>query len=287
VIAVSARAPAKLNLGLRVLGRRADGFHALDSLFVRLDLADDVALRADGAADGLVRRAAGDPWLDPRPLGIGPDNLVLRALAAYRAAAGTAGVAVPPVAAELTKRIPWGAGLAGGSADAAATLRAAAALWPAPVDLPELAAALGSDVPFCLADLPAARVGGRGETIVPVDLPPLALVLVYPDAEVPTGPAFGWWAAEPVDVAPPDEAALRAGRRPLLANALEAPVARRVPAVAEALAALRALAIGPVAMSGSGSTCFAVAADPEAAATAVAELRARRPDWWVRAARSD
>jgi len=286
MIGVRTRAPAKLNLGLRVLGRRADGFHALDSLFVRLDLADAVALRPAGVADQLERRAAGDPWLDPRPLGTGPDNLVLRALAAYRSAARTAGVAVPPVAAELEKRIPWGAGLAGGSADAAATLRAAAALWPADVDLPDLAAALGSDVPFCLADLAAARVGGRGEAIVPVDLPPLHLVLVYPDVEVATGPAFAWWAADPVDVAPPDEAALRAGRRPSLANALEAPVARRVPAVAAALAALRALSLGPVAMSGSGSTCFAVAVDAASAAEAVAHLQADHPDWWVRAARS-
>jgi len=286
---VTLPAPAKLNLGLRVLGRRADGFHDLDSLFVRLDLADTLTLRpaaALAAGDRLVRVPAGDPWLDPRPLAVGADNLVSRALAGYRAAARTQGATLPPLEAELVKRIPWGAGLAGGSADAAAALRGAARLCPADVDLPALAAELGSDVPFCLAGVAAARVRGRGETLTEVVLPELALVLVYPAVEVPTGPAFGWWAAAPVDVAAPDEDGLRAGQRPPLANALEGPVADRVPAVADALTALRALAIGPVAMSGSGSTCFAVASDASSAVAAADALRAAYPAWWIRAARS-
>jgi 4-diphosphocytidyl-2-C-methyl-D-erythritol kinase len=285
---VRREAPAKLNLGLRVVGRRPDGFHELDSLFVRLELADVVTLRVAAGADHdrLTRVAAGDPWLDGRPLGTGPDNLVLRAISAYRAAARAHGVALPPLEVDLRKRIPWGAGLAGGSADAAATLRAAAALCPADVDLPTLAAGLGSDVPFCVADVGAARVRGRGETIAPRSLPPLDVVLVFPGVEVPTGPAFGWWATDGGDVPPPDEAGLRAGRRPALANALEVPVAARVPAVAAALAALRALAIGPVAMSGSGSTCFALAPDADAAHAAAAALAARHPGWWVRSTRS-
>lgn len=286
-VAVEA-APAKLNLGLRVLGRRPDGFHELDSLFVRLDLADSVTLRPASAAggDAVTRAPAGDDWLDGRPLDTGGGNLVTRALVAYRRAAAARGVAVPPVAAGLVKRIPWGAGLAGGSADAAATLRGAAKLWPAGVDLPALGAELGSDVPFCLAGVPAARVGGRGESVAEVDLPPLALVLVYPAVEVSAASAFGWWAVEPVDVPPPAEADLRAGRRPEPRNALEGPVAARVPPVADALAALRSLRLGPVAMSGSGSTCFLLASDAAAAQAAARELRDRRPDWWVRAARS-
>ena len=298
-------APAKLNLGLRVLGRRGDGFHDLDSLFVRLDLADVVTLRAatagardggDGgagdapadavSADRLDRSPSGDAWLDARPLSLGPDNLVLRAVAAYRRAAAAVGVEVPAVEVDLVKRIPWGAGLAGGSADAAAALRAAATLWPADVDLPALAAALGSDVPFCLAGTGAARVGGRGEHVVPLVLPAFDVLLVYPAVEVATAAAFGWWASESVDVPAPDDRALRSGERVPLHNALEAAVAARVPAVAEALADLRALRLGPVAMSGSGSTCFALAADAAAAAAAARALAQRRPDWWVRAVRS-
>ncbi len=298
-------APAKLNLGLRVLGRRRDGFHDLDSLFVRLDLADVLRLRSaptterdagdriegdepGGAvsADRLERLPAGDAWLDPRPLSLGPGNLVLRAVAAYRRSAAAVGVAVPPVAVDLVKRIPWGAGLAGGSADAAAALRAAAALWPAEVDLPALGAALGSDVPFCLAGAGAARVGGRGEHVVPFELPPFDVLLVYPGVEVATAAAFGWWAGAPVDVPSPDDRALRLGARVPLHNALEPAVAARVPAVADALAALRALGVGPVAMSGSGSTCFALVGDPAVAADAARALTWRRPDWWVRAVRS-
>ncbi len=297
-------APAKLNLGLRVLGRRSDGFHELDSLFVRLDLADTVVVRAaadsvggSGGAgtrpaayatpvgDRLARAPAGDAWLDERPLALGPDNLVLRAVAAYRRAAAAAGVAVPPAELELVKRIPWGAGLAGGSADAAATLRAVAAAWPARVDLPALGETLGSDVPFCLSGAAAARVGGRGERIVATEVPSLELLLVYPGVEVSAGAAFGWWAAEPVDVPPPDEGALRAGRRVPLHNALEPSVAAHVPAVRDALAELRDLGLGPVGMSGSGSTCFAWAADASAAADAARDLAGRRPDWWVRAVR--
>jgi len=293
-------AAAKLNLGLRVLGRRGDGFHDLDSLFVRLELADALALRAaadpGGTAPGagqctptgdrLVRAPSGDAWLDDRPLTLGPDNLVLRAVAAYRGAAVAAGVAVPPVELELVKRIPWGAGLAGGSADAAATLRAVAAAWPAGVDLPALGETLGSDVPFCLSGAGAARVGGRGERIVAAEVPPLDLLLVYPGVEVSAGAAFGWWAADRVDVPPPDEGALRSGRRVPLHNALEPAVAARVPAVRDALAELRALGVGPVAMSGSGSTCFAWALDAAAASRAARDLSERRPDWWVRAVRS-
>ncbi len=304
-VRVAEAAPAKLNLGLRILGRRGDGFHDLDSLFVRLDLADTLVVRAApdrvgapaaavrhrspeaaSSGDRLVRVPAGDAWLDDRPLTLGGDNLVLRAAAAYRRAAAMVGVEVPPAELELVKRIPWGAGLAGGSADAAATLRALAAAWPAAVDLFALGETLGSDVPFCLSGAAAARVGGRGERVVATEVPSLDLLLVYPGAEVSAGAAFGWWASDRVDVPAPDEEALRAGRRVPLHNALEPAVAARVPAVRDALAELRALGLGPVGMSGSGSTCFAWAADAAAATLAASDLARRRPDWWVRAVRS-
>lgn len=257
---VRERAPAKLNLGLRVVGRRPDGFHALDSLFAHLDLADglDAALApvaGPAADDRLERRASGDAWLDGRELPLGPDNLVLRAFAAVRnALAGE----LSPVHAVLAKRVPWGAGLGGGSADAAAALRAAARLAPEPFDAAPLAEALGSDVPFCLTQVPVARVGGRGEEVAPLALPPRTVVLVHPGVPVAAADAYRWWAAAPVDVAPMDEAidAWRRGAALALANALEPGVVARVPEVAAALAELRRHATGSVAMSGSGSTCL-------------------------------
>lgn len=284
---VRERAPAKLNLGLRVVGRRADGFHELDSLFAHLDLADDldVALAPEAAGDRLVRRTVGDPWLDVRPLHLGPDNLVARAIAAIR---GAVSGGLPAVHAVLAKRVPWGAGLGGGSADAAAALRAGAALVSAPFAAGPLAEALGSDVPFCLSSVAVARVGGRGEVVAPLALPERTVVLVHPGVAVAAADAYRWWAAAPVDVATMDEAidAWRRGAPLALANALEPGVAARVPEVAMALADLRAFTSGPVAMSGSGSTCYAVVADHVEAAAVAAAVAARRPDWWVRVARA-
>jgi 4-diphosphocytidyl-2-C-methyl-D-erythritol kinase len=275
---VRREAPAKLNLGLRVVGRRPDGFHELDSLFVRLEFADVVTLRVAAGADHdrLTRVAAGDPWLDGRPLGTGPDNLVLRAISAYRAAARAHGVALPPLEVDLRQAHPLGRragrrlggrrrGATGGGGAVARRRRPAGPRR-------------GSRLRRAL--LPRRRAGGagrgRGETIAPRSLPPLDVVLVYPGVEVATGPAFGWWATDGGDVPPPTRPALRAGRRPPAGTTLSRPpVAARVPAVAEALAALRALAIGPVAMSGSGSTCFALAPDADAAAAAAAALARR------------
>jgi 4-diphosphocytidyl-2-C-methyl-D-erythritol kinase len=302
---VRERAPAKLNLGLRVVGRRPDGFHALDSLFAHLDLADelDVAIGpgvvigpgaaigpdapndapSGAAADRLERRTVGDGWLDGRSLPLGSDNLVLRAFAAARAALDGA---LPPVHAVLAKRVPWGAGLGGGSADAAAALRAAQRLAPASFDAAPLAEALGSDVPFCLTRTPVARVGGRGEEVVPLALPERTVVLVHPGVPVAAADAYRWWAAAPVDVAPMDEAidAWRRGEPLPLANALEPGVAVRVPEVTAALAELRAHVGGPVAMSGSGSACYAVVADRADGLAVAAAVAARRPGWWVRVA---
>ncbi len=284
---VRERAPAKLNLGLRVVGRRADGFHELDSLFAHLDLADelDLVLAPDAAADRLVRRPVGDPWLDVRPLPLGPDNLVALAIAAVRGAL-TGGL--PAVQAVLAKRVPWGAGLGGGSADAAAALRAVATLVSTPFAAGPLAETLGSDVPFCLSGVAVARVGGRGELVAPIALPERTVVLVHPGVAVAAADAYRWWAAAPVDVAAMDEAidAWRRGAPLALANALEPGVAARVPEVAMALSDLRAFTMGPVAMSGSGSTCYAVVADRGEAAAVAAAVSARRPDWWVRVARA-
>jgi 4-diphosphocytidyl-2-C-methyl-D-erythritol kinase len=162
-------APAKLTVSLRVVGRRPDGYHDLVAEMVSVDLADDLAIDPDG--DGLVVTSA-----DGRPLrglGEGRDNLVRRALAAVGRRAGV----------RLTKRIPVGGGLGGGSADAAAVLR-----WAGCTD-PAVAASLGADVPFCVAG-GRAEVSGIGDRVVPLDFEPRAFVLLVPPFGVDTAAAY-------------------------------------------------------------------------------------------------
>lgn len=273
-------APAKLNLGLHVVAKRGDGFHEIDSLFARLDLADEVA--AWPVPEGVGGEVlVDDPRLAREPLRMDDDNLMVRAARAYLAAAGAPG----GVRLRLRKRIPLAAGLGGGSSDAAATLRALARLRPAPVDLPALAARLGSDVPFFLLDAPAARVRGRGERLEPVALPPRHVVLVNPGVAVSA--AEGYAALQAFTARLPLEevrAALREGTEPPYRNALQPGVTRAHPEVRAALDALRRAGLTGVLMSGSGATCFGLAADAAAAEAAAARLAAARPDWWVRAA---
>ena len=189
MVAVEACAPAKVNLFLHVLGRRADGYHRLDSLAVFAGVAD--RLRA-APATGLSLDITG-PF--GGALAAEPDNLVLRAARALAAAAGI----LPGARLVLDKALPVASGIGGGSADAAAALRLLARLWriappggdPAPVDLrpvdlAAIAAGLGADVPVCL-QLRPARMGGAGEVLEPAPrLPAFGLVLVNPGVPVAT-----------------------------------------------------------------------------------------------------
>lgn len=176
------RAPAKLNLHLSVLAREADGFHQLETVFCALELADelDVELGEPG-----IRLVVDRPDLGPLDR-----NLVHRAAVAYFEAAGLHG----GVDIRLAKRIPAGAGLGGGSSDAAATLRALDQLHGATLGaerLIQLAARLGSDVPFFLADAALALAWGRGERLLPLPEPPRAPVLLaVPPFAVSTPEAF-------------------------------------------------------------------------------------------------
>lgn len=192
-------APAKLNLTLAVVGRRDDGYHALHSVMVPLDLADRLSfapLPGDDATDSV--HVTG---FDPGPPG---DNLVLRAIAAARQAAARPGIATPGLATRLEKRIPVAAGLAGGSSDAAAALDGALEAWGAQLE-PErlfgIAARLGSDVPFFFAG-GAALVEGRGERVTPLhgvrghhDEPPEppGILLVTPSLPAHTADVFAAW----------------------------------------------------------------------------------------------
>jgi 4-diphosphocytidyl-2-C-methyl-D-erythritol kinase len=274
-------APAKINLHLEVLGLRPDGFHELAMLMQSLDLADELHLcdRPDGAIRLHCDRA---------DLPLGPDNLIVRAAERLRTHAGR-----QDFGAEITldKRIPIGAGLAGGSSDAAATLVGLDALWglaTPPATLAALAAELGSDVPFCLEG-GSQLCFGRGERLEngPAPIEPLGVLLLkHPEASVSTPWAYGRCRAWRGDFylslesdfeqrrqalrQSPLLAALR-GEAPLppLRNDLQAVVAPEVPSVGLALALL---AQGPpplaAAMSGSGPTVFGLYPTPAAAEAA-------------------
>lgn len=275
-------APAKVNLYLHVIGRRADGYHLLDSLIVFAGVGDDVAVSP--APD--LTLAVDGPFGSLIPAG--PENLVLRAARALAQRMGvTAGARI-----RLTKRLPVAAGIGGGSADAAAALKALCALWridPDPAAMADLALALGADVPVCLADRPAF-VGGIGEDIVPPPaLPPAWMVLVNPGIAVSTPQIFkartgafsapGRFSAVPKD-APALFAALGRCR-----NDLTAPALTLAPAIADVLAALAAQPGCALSrMSGSGATCFGLFAEAGLAAAAAATLAAAHPQWWVRPA---
>jgi 4-diphosphocytidyl-2-C-methyl-D-erythritol kinase len=268
------RAPAKINLDLHVVGRRPDGYHEIDSLVVFADLADFLSFEA--APD--ISLTVGGP--EAGALDEEPDNLVLRASRSLQDFAGVAqGARII-----LHKKIPVAAGLGGGSADAAATLRGLTRLWRLQIeddDLQLLGKRIGADVPVCLQGR-GVRMQGIGDRLTPVSVQPLDLVLANPRVEVPTRSVFEALAAPPVgDVRPPSVA-----RWGLAKNDLEAPACRIVPVISEVLARLREEPDADcVRMSGSGATCFAAFPYKEAAEAAALRLRSSHPGWWVRAVR--
>jgi 4-diphosphocytidyl-2-C-methyl-D-erythritol kinase len=268
-------APAKVNLYLHVTGRRPDGYHLLDSLVVFAG-ASDLVEAAPAAGLTLDLRGPGGAALAEEP-----DNLVLRAARALAAAAGLE----PRAALTLEKRLPVAAGLGGGSADAAATLRALSGLWglgwPA-TRLRELAAGLGADVPVCVEGRPA-RMGGIGEVLGPAPvLPGYGLLLANPGLPLPTPAVFrarqgGFSEPATMPARLADAEALAAWLRPL-ANDLEVAAIALCPAVAEVLGAIAAQPGCLLArMSGSGATCFGLFPSPDAAARAAGLLPAA---WW-------
>jgi 4-diphosphocytidyl-2-C-methyl-D-erythritol kinase len=285
------RAPAKINLGLRIVGRRADGYHELESLFAVLDLADELEIDVERAAASSVALRLESPE-SGAPAGAsnlapsGASNLAARAAELFLAEAGLA----LRVAIALRKHTPVAAGLGGGSSDAAAVLRALAAFAPhalAPDRLAKLALRLGADVPFFL-DPRAAFVRGIGERIEPVlGLPELPLVLANPGEPLATREVF-----RVHDVlhpegraarngAPPDFARLRgdpAAWAPLLHNDLEPAALRLCPAIGRLRAELTARGARAVGLSGSGPTLFGIF-ESHAAARAAVEPPLRSPAW--------
>jgi 4-diphosphocytidyl-2-C-methyl-D-erythritol kinase len=262
--AAAVAAQAKINLFLHVLAQEESGYHQIETLMCRLDLADDVVVRVTSRGRALECIGA--------DTGPSDGNLALRAASTYAAARGwPAGFAI-----ELTKRIPVGGGLGGGSADAGAVLRALRALDPSPPSVAvvvEWAAQIGADVPALTLEAPLVLGWGRGERLLPLPaLPPRPVVLCVPDARVATGDAYAWLAAARRTVgpgrsvsAPPghllDLAALQQWETiaPLMRNDFDAVVGPRYPDIVAAAERLRAIpgAYGAL-MSGSGSTVYAV-----------------------------
>jgi 4-diphosphocytidyl-2-C-methyl-D-erythritol kinase len=317
----SLAAPAKVNLGLRVLGRRNDGYHLLESLFVPLDLADHLRVRISSApamsplAERVSFRLEGlggaDPAADvPR----GPENLAVRAALRFLEAAADPAIRV---ALELRKEIPSAAGLGGGSSDAAAVLRALDGLLPGSVPegvLASIALELGADVPFFLAPS-AALVTGIGERIEPLGhLPELWLLLANPGVSLSTADVFRLYDAlaatlTPVEPGSTMRALSRLERGPdvlaggsapesesrialrdvlaagLLVNDLE-PAARRLcPPVARLCEGLRELGALGVGMSGSGATVFGIF-ENEAQARRAESAAGFESPVWLRVART-
>ncbi len=277
-VAATRSAPAKVNLLLRILGSRSDGFHDLETLFQAVTLHDDVTVELSGRGGVEIEVEGAD---------VGPavSNLAYRAAdSVLRAAGSREGVRV-----RLTKRIPAGAGLGGGSSDAAAALMCANRVLGVPLDgetLRTLAAGLGSDVPFFLGSSTLARGSGRGEILE--GLPPLPvahLVLVLPPVGVATGWAYGAldeWRRENRRVSHPGPGGKApsgwADVKALAGNDFEVVVAAVHPEVARSLAALRGEDAAPVLLSGSGAACFGVFPDAHAAEVAAASV-GRRLGW--------
>jgi 4-diphosphocytidyl-2-C-methyl-D-erythritol kinase len=285
-------APAKINLTLRVIARRADGYHEIESLVAFAGVADQLTLTLGRSLALVVRgpmaAACGDV----------ADNLVLEA--AHALSERVPGLKVGRF--QLSKRLPVAAGLGGGSSDAAAALRLLARANRLALDDPRLfeaAGATGADVPVCLE--PQARImRGIGDVLSDrIELPPLAAMLVNPGVAVATRDVFNAldrcsFSTQVSDVAPPHDlqtcivrggslAALLAALRDRN-NDLEKPAIRLQPVIADVL---RATAASPgcrlARMSGSGATCFGLFETIRETILAARRVRAQHPIWWVRA----
>ncbi|MFC4295413.1 4-(cytidine 5'-diphospho)-2-C-methyl-D-erythritol kinase [Novosphingobium tardum] len=266
---MQATAFAKINLALHVRARRADGYHELETLYAFLDDGDrltvEIAARDTLRTVGEFGGALTDPF----------GNIVAKALGRLPRPEGWSVV--------LDKRLPVAAGIGGGSADAAAIFRLVDERLGLPADAFERAAALGADVPACIAS--EACVGrGIGTGLAPVvnDLGGTPVLLVNPRVPLSTAQVFAAWGGS-------DDGAMPAGTAREIAlagrNGLEAPAIALCPAISQVLDALRATDPLLARMSGSGATCFALYESAEAIAAAARDIARLQPDWWQLSAR--
>lgn len=280
---IACDAPAKLNLFLKVVGRRDDGYHLLDSLAAFASIGDRIRVRpASELAFSVHGRFAESVPSGPAA----NENLVV---GAARLLAETIGRS-PDVEIELEKSLPAEAGLGGGSADAAATLRALAALWrvdEADPRFPALATRLGADVPVCLASR-TSRMRGIGDELEPAPaLAGVPVLLVNPGVPVSTPDvfrAFGGAFSAPLDrFDPPREPSALARWLERCGNDLQAPAMSLAPVIGTVIEALGGQpGCLSAHMSGSGATCFGLFGSEEACAAAARRLQSAEPGWWVR-----
>lgn len=245
--------PSKINLGLYITGKRTDGFHSLESVFLSVPLRDALEVIAIEGLHGHIEfESSGFPIL-----GKESDNLVIRAYKILHELFN-----LPAVRVHLHKSIPMGAGLGGGSSDASYMLRLLQSLFQLPLsrdELAEIASQLGSDCPFFIYDS-ACRVGGRGEEIEPIDfsLQGKWIVLIHPYIHVSTAEAFSMIKPEP---APSGwfDSLLTADMKtwkPKVYNHFEKPIAQQFPEIKLVLETLEKAGAAYVSMSGSGSTVY-------------------------------
>lgn len=279
--AVTGFAPAKINLTLHVTGKRPDGYHLLESLVV---FAQDVGDQISVTPSADLTLVVDGPMADNVPTD--GSNLVLHAAQRLRDLRGVSDGA----AIHLTKHLPHGAGIGGGSADAAAALGALATLWDVPVLTGAEALPLGADLPVCLAGPTPQIMSGIGDQVVPAPaLPPAWLVLVNPGVHVPTGDVFDLLSQMsgtdgPAMESLPDPLDMDDFAMWLLEqrNDLAQPAAEFAPEIARILSEFWANEDYVDAdMSGSGSTCWGLFESPQDAENAAAALRAELPNYWV------
>ena len=285
-----APAPAKINLGLHVLRRREDGYHDIETVFYRIGWSDEISV---GPAEGLSMTCS-----DPN-LPTGGDNLCMQAAHRLQEACGVERGA----RLHLDKHVPYGAGLGGGSSDAATTLQLLTRLWDLDVSSPELreiGAQIGSDVPFFLFDAPVAAATGRGDELEIVygadgspldllDLEAFSLVVVVPPVEVSTPEAYGM--VTPDDTTrPPLAEVVASGNlsrwRSALVNDFQGSVTARHEPVAQSLALLDEAGAGYTSLSGSGSAVFGVFEDASLARSAAATANERGFRTWIEGRRA-
>jgi 4-diphosphocytidyl-2-C-methyl-D-erythritol kinase len=259
-------AQAKVNLRLKVLAQESGGFHSIETIFARIDLADDVTVRAAGPGRSIDCKGA--------DLGPPERNLAYRAAQAYiDATAWPEGFAI-----EVTKRIPVGGGLGGGSADAGAVLRALDAMSPRPLGprLITLAAELGADVPFMTIDSPFALGWSRGERLMPLPtLPWHPIVIITPAKGIATADSYRWVAESRMGFTPTsfiiDAASVRDWTRmsSIAMNDFDSVVFARFPDLAKAASSLRQSGALISILAGSGSSVIGIFEDQRAAEAAL------------------
>jgi len=276
-------APGKINVCLQVTGKRADGYHELDSIFLPIAWSDIVCIETRPSVAPRVSLRCDEAALDDSQ-----SNLASRAAAAFM---GEFGIAAE-VLVDLRKRIPMGAGLGGGSSDAGAVLRMMAAIFDisSPARLAAVALQLGADVPFFLEPVPA-RVRGIGEVIEPLPtMVRLHLVIAVPNLKVPTAKVFAALSREGWSGPLADSAisSIRSGKISATSaiNDLAQPAMRLFPDIAKLKALLEEEGARVAGMSGSGGAVFGLYHDAATAEAAARRIRARAPDAVVRSVAS-